>query len=553
MRWYCPAVDQLVAARKLLGELVKDEQIEVRRAEIVGRDLAKHIEALGRPPSGHELEAWLGEHTQVTELYASTSLLDELVFRYLTPPPPDVPVSESEQRHADLEREIRDALAAPEPYLVYADWLQERGDPFGELLALGVAATRSGAEEDQLRFERHRKLHEARFLDGVKLAGLAVTWRHGVMQSIEELVAVETIPLATWQKLFGLRVCGYLEALTLRRSCTADLDQLMHEAAPHTIRAVTLEGYQQWPAQLLHRGLESLAVAGNRLVLARDTLPATLARLDVAVHELVVEASLALPVRELHVVLSDGTLEALQQLKLPNVERLVLRSIQSPTKLLALLDELALPRLTHLAIGDGVFDAKTFGKLAKLPIAKQLTSLALTNLELSDELVHAMTRTKRTFAALAEVDLSFNELSREGLESARALAPSVLSRRQNRKGDGFEKRIRRWAGTRLTVAEEIADPRAWKRAGVDGDTRWARYRGDDEYELYITRDLGAFGCTCPSSYQPCKHVIALALLAERGQIPEAKSDGVETRVREQVEARRREIEEIVFALNQEQE
>ena len=80
-------MDPVVAARKLVGELVKDEQIEVRRAELVVRDLAKHVEELGRPPSGHELEDWLGKHAQVTELYASASTLEELVYRHLTPPP----------------------------------------------------------------------------------------------------------------------------------------------------------------------------------------------------------------------------------------------------------------------------------------------------------------------------------------------------------------------------------------------------------------------------------------------------------------------------------
>jgi uncharacterized protein (TIGR02996 family) len=536
-------VDQLVAARKFIGELVKEEQIEVRRPEIVGRDLAKHIESLGRPPTGHELEDWLGEHNQVTELYASASLLDELVYRYLTPPPPDVPITE--QRHEALEAEIRQSLAAPEPYLVYADWLQERGDPFGELLALGVAATKSGAEEDQLRFERYRKLHEARFLDNVKLAGLEVQWRHGVMSSIEETLAVDTIPLATWEKLFRLRVCGYLESLTLRFSCTHDLDQLMHEHATHTIRSVTLEGYQHWPEQLMKRELQSLRVGGGRLVIARDTLPKTLDRLDLSVRELVVETSLALPVRELRVVLADGIVETLQQLKLPKLERLAITNITSPSTLFALLEQLELPALAHLAIGDGVLDAKTFGKLAKLPLAKHLTSLALTNLELSDETIAAMTRTK--LEALAELDLSFNELSREGLDAARAIAPTVHSRRQNKKGDGVEKRIRRWAGTRLTVAEDIADPKAWKRAGVDGDTRWARYRGEDHYELYITRDLGQYGCTCPSSYQPCKHVIALALLAERGHIPDGKpEDDLQTRVRERVAQRARDAEQTYF-------
>ena len=117
-------MDQLVAARKLIAELVKDEQIEVRRGELVGKDLAKHVEALGRVPTGAELEDWLGQHAQVDELYASTSLLEELIYRHLTPPPPDVPISETEQRHPELEQQIRDAIDAPAPYLVCADWLR---------------------------------------------------------------------------------------------------------------------------------------------------------------------------------------------------------------------------------------------------------------------------------------------------------------------------------------------------------------------------------------------------------------------------------------------
>ena len=526
--------DRLVAARKLVGELVKAEQIEVRRVEVVGRDLAKHVEALRRPPTADELEAWLDDHAQVTELYASTALLDELIYRYLTPPPPDVPVSEHEQRHPELEREIREALDAPQPYLVYADWLQEHGDPFGELIALGVAATTSGSEEDLTRFERFRKLHEARFLGGGKLAGIAVRWRFGVVHTIEELAQFETIPLATWEQLMQLRVCEMLYALTLRRSCTHDLDRLLARCAAPTLRALVLDGYQHWPEQLVQRGLESLTITAGRVAIRRDMFPASLARLDLGMRDdLTIETSSPLPIRELRVVLSEANAGVLPQLRVPKLERLEL-SIDggSAARTLKLLDELELPDLSHLAISDGVIDAKTFGKLAKLPIAKQLRSLALTNLELTDEAIAAMTRTKRTFEDLVELDLSFNELSRDGLAAARELAPTVTSKRQNKRGGGLEKRIRRWAGTRLTVAEDIADPKVWKRAGVDGQVRWARYRGDDEYELYVTRDLSEFGCTCPSSYQPCKHVIALSLVAERTQLPEARSDGIEQRVRE---------------------
>jgi hypothetical protein len=289
----------------------------------------------------------------------------------------------------------------------------------------------------------------------------------------------------------------------------------------------------------MRRDLRSIAISHGRLVLRRGLLPSSLERLYLgSTCELAVETSLALPIRELRVTLGDSLAETLQQLKLPHLERLALGLDGAPVgKALAILESVEMPALVGLVVTDGVLDAKTFGKLAKLPIAKHLTSLSLRNLELTDEIIRAMARTKRTFEALDEIDLSYNELSREGLDTARAIAPNVISSRQHKRGDGIEKRIRRWARTRLSVAEEIADPKAWKRAGVDGDLRWARYRGEDEYELFVVRDLSEFGCTCPSSYQPCKHVIALALIAERTSLPEGPSDGIERRVRERAAQR----------------
>jgi uncharacterized Zn finger protein len=58
----------------------------------------------------------------------------------------------------------------------------------------------------------------------------------------------------------------------------------------------------------------------------------------------------------------------------------------------------------------------------------------------------------------------------------------------------------------------------------------------------VTADLSRYGCSCPSSIQPCKHVVALALVAERTGLPEAPSDGIEERVAQ----RRAEIEATGF-------
>ena len=114
------------------------EQIEVRRVEIVGRDLAKLIETLKRPPSGAELGEWLEEHQQVTDLAASTAILEDLINRHLVDQ--DVAATATAARNPELERQIREDPANSAPYLVYADWLQEHTDPVGELIALGVAS-----------------------------------------------------------------------------------------------------------------------------------------------------------------------------------------------------------------------------------------------------------------------------------------------------------------------------------------------------------------------------------------------------------------------------
>ena len=521
-------MDRLVGARKLIGELVKAEQLEVRRAEIVGRDLAKLVETLGRPPSGEELEEWLGEHAQVTELYAAPSVLDELVFRHLTPPPSDLAAADA--RHPELERQLRESPDSREAHLVYADWLQEHSDPLGELIALGVASA-SGTDDELARFERCLKLHEARFLGGIagQLADrLALRWRHGLVHAIEEL---GDAPVTLWERVLQLRVCEHLQAITLRRACSPQLASAIAATAPQTLRSLTLESCSgRLPAPLMQRKLRSLVVAGGAIVIAPDTFPGSLERLELRVQS-IDGASLRFDVRELALVLTAPIAALLGGAELPRLERLTVGIEAIPAAHLPpLLAELDVPALTQLAICDGPLDAGTFAELAKLPLAARLTSLALTNLELADDTMRALATHRAAFESLVELDVSYNELARDGLAAARDFAGTVINHRQHRRGNGNEKRARKFAGSRLQVAETILEPKDWKRAFVDGDIRWARYRGQAEYELFVSADLVRYGCSCPSSYQPCKHVVALALLAERTTLREAPSHDLEERV-----------------------
>jgi uncharacterized protein (TIGR02996 family) len=523
-------VDRLVAARKLLGDLVKDKQIEIRRLEIVGRDLAQHWEALGRPPGATELEVWLDEHAHVIELYASAKVLDELIERYLTPP--REPAKLTDALHPELERQLREDPDNRESYQVYADWLQEHSDPLGELIALGVAATDGGSSDGE-RFDRFLSQHEARFLGGMArhLAGrAALSWRFGMVREIEDIDIMTTLEPKVWEEVLQLRVCGALQAIRLRHIWSAEHDDAITRTAAESLNAISIRVISgRFPEGLLRRNLRSFTFdAHEPITITPDTFPPSLEHLEMRAG-IVEGAGFELGVRDLHLRWNTSVAQFFARMRLPRLERLTLDFAgASAADCVELLEAIQAPALTRVALGNGVLEPATIERLAKLPLASRLTALALNNLQLTDERIRQIAGT--SFASLTELDVSYNELSREGIAAARGFASTLISLRQARPGNSAERRVRAFAGSRLQVAEEIADPAAWQRSGIDGTIRWARYRGDAEYELFVTADLEWYGCSCPSRYQPCKHVVALALLAERTPLANAPSEGIEDRV-----------------------
>lgn len=531
-------MEHLAKACALIAELAREQLIEVRRADAVGRDLAALVDRLGGVPSGLELEEWLEAHRLVTEVFAGPEALDEALHRHLGASfAPAQPLQEA--RHPELEAQIRQCPDSVEHYLVYSDWLQERADPLGELIALGVAAT-GGDAAAVARFERQLKLHEERFLGTVARLvpdQVILRWRHGLVHTVN---AVGRLAPERWERLLRLRVCEVLQAIKVSLHMFYDAEPVaavlsaIDGFAPETLRALSLVGAHDLSirAALPRRPLKELAISGNRATLP-DALPGSLERLRLRVHEIVCPSPpRRWEIRELDVNLSPGLAELLGGLELGRLERLTLEIRRSTAEgLTSFLRTVRAPALAHLELCGGRLDEPTFLALARLPLARRLTSLGLTRLELSDDTMQALAGAQRSFESLAMIDVSNNELSRAGLEAARALAPEVVSRRQDRPGTGAHSRLRRFAGSRLQVAEKIADPKLWRDAGIDGDLLWARYRGTAEYELFVTRGLEGYGCTCPSSIQPCKHVVALALVAEKTELPRRPSGGIERRVR----------------------
>ena len=110
---------------------------------------------------------------------------------------------EDELREPNLEEAIIRNPDAVEPWLVYADWLQERGDPLGQRMV----------QQRTARTDEH-------WLEGLwkKDSELQVTWRHGMIEraALREGLGSERGTLrSTLTRLLGLRAAAFLRELII--------------------------------------------------------------------------------------------------------------------------------------------------------------------------------------------------------------------------------------------------------------------------------------------------------------------------------------------------
>ncbi len=75
----------------------------------------------------------------------------------------------------------------------------------------------------------------------------------------------------------------------------------------------------------------------------------------------------------------------------------------------------------------------------------------------------------------------------------------------------------------LSAARATAASPRWSALGVDSRAIWGRCQGRRPYDVVVDlRDLGAT-CSCPSRQSPCKHGLALMLLAAGGHLTDVAS------------------------------
>ena len=98
----------------------------------------------------------------------------------------------SDEVEAGLRRAIGEDIDDPRPWLVYADWLQQRGHPRGELMSIHIAAeSESGARKKELEeaatnlIREHGKTLAGEHLGPFVLDGYGeFVWHRGFIRSL---------------------------------------------------------------------------------------------------------------------------------------------------------------------------------------------------------------------------------------------------------------------------------------------------------------------------------------------------------------------------------
>jgi uncharacterized protein (TIGR02996 family) len=314
-------------------------------------------------------------------------------------------------RLANPELDAAIAEGSLEAHAVYGDWLAQRGDPRGELVAVQIA--RRARPDDIALAERESELLDVyayEWFGGLAWAHpgeLTITWRDGFIERI----------------VFGKATD---EDLGSRNTLLDGLFTLPMLRGLACLRDVEFTGDDHWPGQefwsvLATTGLppsvRRLAITATKRFLMKpvDLSPAyhvfaQLEELEIGFLDFDLGSPLSMPeLRELVLLrVSRASVPALASSALPKLERLHLGiAYQSegdplglaPGDLSWLLQARAVPALRHLGLG-GTVTGELLTTIAASPLVRQLASLDLSEVWFRFDLHTALEAAKRSLAHL---------------------------------------------------------------------------------------------------------------------------------------------------------
>lgn len=456
----------------------------------------------------------------------------------------------SEELPADVIAAIAADPRDDAGYLVAADALQAVGHPRGELIML-QHAREAKPQGKMAKLGRG----EAALLEAHASLALPPRFAEALRKPKRSDKAPSGYCHAEWR-------CGYLRSATIGRNATKP---------PYTVRELTLELLTHPSARFLAEltigalgGKEDYAYADivEALLIARPTTLRTLhlADFDAQEHSDPSRASLgelgrlgeAAPELE-ELTLRAGSL-SLEGLSLPRLRLLRIETVLN-APLLADILALSLPALETLELSCSGY-AISAAELAPLfnGAFPHLRRLALRQTTGTNALLEALLGASMWLSTLAELDLSAGTVDDEGGErlwDERELLGHLrrLDLRANQLSAALVERLAGLAGevmldgqsaaaagpTLLTFeairdvaadarsisnARALADEASWRSLGVAGERLWGECRGSSTYATIVELPALSSTCSCPSHKLPCKHAIALMLLAAEGRVAE---------------------------------
>ncbi|MEJ7601535.1 MAG: TIGR02996 domain-containing protein [Kofleriaceae bacterium] len=341
---------------------------------------------------------------------------------------------------AALEAAIEADPDARSGYAVYADWLQEQGDPRGELIAVQLA--REDAPDDPALLARESELlaqHEDDWLGGVTsdnwpFGRTRVKWRRGFVSEAEVLTGYESVEAAiSLAELLQRPVGRFVRALELGaaiayngRAETDDISlfELLRDHPLPTLRRLRVTCFDD-DISWTHVGdvsianpslcnLEQLTLEVGRFTLGKIELPAlqhlTLVTGGLRAHVLASIASARWPALEqLDVFL--GTADY--------------GGDCTPRDVVPILAGENLPRVTRLALCNGTFGDELVERVLLADILPRLIHLDLSKGTMGIDGGRLIARNLRRFTHLESFDLSENYLSPALCEQLSAALPAV--------------------------------------------------------------------------------------------------------------------------------
>lgn len=344
-------------------------------------------------------------------------------------------------RNPELEAAIARDPDDPVAYSVLADWLQDRGDPRGELIALQLAnkwRRVPGYLDEHASYllgplAEHVKCYDELYS---KPTRDAFTWKYGFIH------AARMSYMEVWNTRFKGRIAQVLELLLdhpsgrfltelalMYNTDVADHDQqelidVLAKRAPKTLRKLVIgddvdqiSWYRIGRLGKLWRavpGLVELAIEGCEFTLGTVELPA-LRRAMFKTGGLGAEAGMAIATahwpRLEHLDVYYGDDQYGGECSMKQVQ--------------PLLDRTDLPALVHLGVKDAMFADEICVALPNARILPQLRTLDLSRGMMTDEGARVLAARAEAFAHLEQLDVSDNYLTKAGINAIKRIAKRV--------------------------------------------------------------------------------------------------------------------------------